>query len=212
MKTKPIIKKMAVAGGFLLTASAAMANASLTAASGAQSFTIGGPQYGATTLSESFTDGWTITVTTADVSGGSPTVIDLDESASGITSSPLTITFTDSTFGIGGPAVFSTTGSATSDLTISVKIDGGPTSILAPTKSSDGVSQYGTLVASIIPAPLGTYTETITITPSTLEAQQVSLDSGLTVTTVPDGSATLALLGSAFIGLAGVRSKFGSKA
>jgi hypothetical protein len=208
-----MITKIAIAGGVLASATAAFANATLTAASGGQSFGMLGSQYGATTLSASFTDGWTVSVSTADVAGGSPTSIDLDESASGTTKSPLTITFTDSWFGIGGPAVFSATGSATKDLSINIALyaDGGSLGsvTLVPTLTGGGISQYGSLFSGAVP-PLGTYTEVITITPSAKEAQQISLDTGLTV--VPDGGATLALLGSAFVGLAGIRSKFGSKA
>jgi hypothetical protein len=214
MKMKTMITKIAVAGGFLAGASAALANATLTASSGSQNFGILGGQYGATTLSASFTDGWTVSVSTADVAGGSPTTIDLDQSASGTTIAPLTITFTDGVFGNSGPAVFSATGSASSDLSISVAFYGSSVALLpttlTPILTSAGVSQYGTLISGVIPSALGTYTEVLTITPTRDVAQQISLDTGLTI--VPDGGATLALLGSAFVGLAGIRSKFGVKA
>jgi hypothetical protein len=206
-----MITKLAMAGGLLASATAALANATLTAASGGQSFAMAGGQYGATTLSSSFTDGWTVSVATADVASGSPTSIDLDESSSGNTKSPLVITFTDGSFAASGAAVFSVTGSATADLSISVAITGGGSTVLVPTKSAGGVAQYATFL-SALSGPSGDYTEVITITPSSKQAQQLSLDTGLTVPSVPDGSATLALLGSSFLGLAGIRREFGSKA
>ncbi len=198
----------------MASASVALANATLTAASGGQTFSASGPQYGATILSSTFTDGWTVSVSTADVAGGPPTSIDLDQSGSGTTKSPLTITFEDGYFTQSGPAVFSVTGSATSDLKINIALYDSAGSLgsttLSPLITSGGVSQYGSLFSGVIPTQLGYYTEVITITPGKKESQQLSLDTGLTI--VPDGGTTLALLGSVFAGLAGIRSKFGSKA
>ena len=215
MKTKTLVTTVALAGVLMASASVAMANATLSASSGTQTFSASGPQYGATILSASFTDGWSVSVSTADVAGGPPTSIDLDQSSTGTTLKPLVISFEDGWFTQSGPAVFSATGSATSDLTISIALYSSaglllPTSVLPPTMTSHGVSQYGTFLTGTIPSQLGDYEEVLTITPSLREAQSVSLDTGLTI--VPDGGTTLALLGSVFAGLAGVRSKFGSKA
>jgi len=211
MKTKTALTTLALAGAFIASTAVVEANLiPLTVTSGTQTLTgVYDPITGAYTASGAFSDGWKVSVTTASLTEG-PLNIDIssqDKTSSTKTISPITIDYN---------AVISPTASGAwlfelggsqavpNDVTYtdSVYENGSATAFAS-------LSGFGTKTGSI--TGLSTFGEVIVITPTVNGPQNVSLDSSFTVTPVPDSSTTLVLLGSALIGIGGLRSKFGSK-
>jgi hypothetical protein len=234
MKTKTLIKVMAVGAALVAGASVAMANTILTVSSG----TADTPSFGTGTAGTvtgavnglgqyeaqaSFADGWSVSTTVGDATDA-PLNIDLatgdHTKNNGKTISPITITFTTGYYPASGWWSELNTGNVSSDLGIRIEVDdsSGPLSVanyvgssLTPITAVALWAPTGSPAFSGYTPLLGQFTETITITPLVLTTQQVSLDNYFTFTPVPDGGTPLMLLGSALTGLVGLRSKLGSK-
>ena len=171
--------------------------------------------------SADFNSGWDVDIATGSTVDA-PYVIDLSTVAGGVTGAPITIAFTTSYYPVGGIWAELNGGNVSHDLDIAVAVSDTGSGVLSGAtylgNTSLGISALGWNGVTGGPfhgtTPLvGTWTETITITPIMTSYQFVSLDNtwDLTPSSVPDGGTTLMLLGSALTGLAGLRSKFGSK-
>jgi hypothetical protein len=208
MNTKTLFTTMALAGALIASTSVVKANALLTITSGGQTFSATGATQSDITLKAAFTDGWTSTTTTG-FAGNAPLSIDVGEAAGGTTGASLTVAYTDGYFTQHGNWSLQTFSVGTGDLGVTASAF---SSVVGPLAfQSLGTPGFASDSGSFA-SPLGFYTEIITITPGATIYQSASVDSYFTFTPVPDGGATLAMLGSMFLGVASLRSKFGSKA
>jgi hypothetical protein len=207
MNTKTLITTMALAGALMASTSVVKANALLTITSGGQTFSATGLTQSDITLTATFTDGWTSTTTTG-FADNAPLAIDVGEAANGTTGASLTICYTDGYFAEHGDWSLSTFSVGSSDLSVVAHAySTGAGSLAWQSMGTPGyVSDSGSFTSA-----LGYYGETICITPGKDKFQSASVDSYFNFTPVPDSGATLTLLGSMFLGIASLRSKFGSK-
>jgi hypothetical protein len=201
MKTKTIITAMAVAAALAAGTQAVKANSFLEVISGDVSVSTTGP-----VLTTGALPGWIISVDTGSAADA-PLNIDLGSYDSGFSPGPLEVIFSTGTYPQHGGWALNTVSSSTPGV-----------GVVANAYSTGGlnvwqnVPAYGGSVTTTgsISNALGVYTEDIWITP-VAGFNSVSVDSFFTLCPVPDGGMTLMLLGSAFAGLAGIRSKLAKR-
>jgi len=233
MKTKTLVMGMAVGAALVAGSTVAMANPTLTVASGTKATItrgtsigpgiVGGVQdpigSGILVVNAKFADGWNVDVATDNATSG-PERIDFSiGTAGGTTVAPLLITFTAGSYGaLAGLWSEFQSGQKSSDLNIDVALSdsaGVLNNTLFAGNSTTPVTTVGfgsvNPIASGSTANLGMLTEVVTITPLLRANQLVSSDGTFIFSPVPDSGTTLMLLGSALTGLVGLRSKFGSK-
>jgi len=232
MKTKTLITTVALTGALLVSASVAKANAFLELISGTSTVSVASA---ADSVSGSFSiGGWTANIPSG-ASFGFGTFLSVTESTSSGGGSPahgLTILYSSGLYNQDGTYTFS--GTENSGLVGStVALYFGSTVANAGTSIPSGLGTLQALFALTTPgggssasptakgSTTGTYVVNELMTlgggasasltgPSTANVQETLTVSGSGLL-VPDSGPTMTMFGSVMLGLAGVRSKFGSK-
>jgi len=207
MKTKTLITTLAVAAAVAAGTQAVKANAFLEVISGGQSASTSALGANSTlTLSANLPD-WIVSISSG-IAADAPINIDLSTVDVGVSPGPLEVVYTTGYYMQHGGWALNTTSSSV-PAGIGVVADAYSNSSLL---ASQTVPAYGGSVTSTgtVAGPLGVYTEDIWITP-VAGVNSISVDSLFNLWPVPDGGMTLMLLGSAFAGLAGIRSKLAKR-
>jgi hypothetical protein len=223
MKTTTLIMTVAITGALLATASVAKANAYLTLDSGGTIINVASSTDGVAYSGP--VGSWTVDIATATSSG--KLTVELADSTenSGKQTSGLEVIYSSGFYNTDGSYDFgaSTSGSQTLASTASAYTGSmlytsgvgglGSLSQISGTISmpthSFGADEFGTIGGSYY------LTEVLTIgtiAPGSIgEFVHANLGETFTVTAVPDSGITLTMAGAVFMGLAGLRSKFGAK-
>ncbi len=212
-----ILATMTVAAGLLASASLANADSFLELVSGTSSVTVTGAGTQSVDVINQTVGAWNQLNLTIGTAAQATLHIDLgstDQGSPVTASTPLTIIYSTGDYfpDIEG---WQTSGYITVDQfrgTVTVKYydtpglytGSGPLPAPFDTMALTGV----TVNHNGGPINLAYYTEVVTISPSARQTATISLD---TTFTSPDGGLTVALLGSALVGLAGFRSMFGKR-
>lgn len=216
---------MALTGALLASASVAKANAFLELISGVTTVTVPAANFGPNGVGfDGQVGSWDLDLASGSSSGGLTVNLENQSANSLKQTSGLEIIYSSGSYSAGGTYVLGASSAGGNTLASTVQ---GYTSTSLWTGGAFGTQLGSTLgvPASIVSSSKETgsisgpfyVTEVLTIgnpatgsiNPSATEVAQV--DASFHVTAVPDSGLTLGMAGSVFMGLAGLRSKFGAK-